>query len=139
MRLCTIPGCGRKHKGHGLCNMHLIRQRNTGTTDSFVRSQEERFWDKVDQRGPDECWEWTGALTSTGYGALRPAGQRCGPVVKAHRYSAELRPKVAGSGRYYSGAVFPPTGRSFTASLIRASVKTATAQLERTEPCPPEP
>lgn len=27
MKLCSIEGCGRKHKGHGLCQSHLVRQR----------------------------------------------------------------------------------------------------------------
>lgn len=26
-RVCDVEGCGRKHKGHGMCNMHLIRSR----------------------------------------------------------------------------------------------------------------
>jgi hypothetical protein len=30
----------------------------------------ERFWPKVDKRGPDECWPWTGAHRNTGYGVL---------------------------------------------------------------------
>jgi hypothetical protein len=29
----------------------------------------ERFWAKVDKRGPDECWEWT-AARSQGYGVF---------------------------------------------------------------------
>lgn len=29
---------------------------------------EERFWAKVDRRGPDECWEWRAGKNRTGYG-----------------------------------------------------------------------
>jgi 5-methylcytosine-specific restriction endonuclease McrA len=27
---CAVPGCPGKHKGHGLCEMHLVRQRRNG-------------------------------------------------------------------------------------------------------------
>ena len=31
----------------------------------------ERFWSKVDRRGPDECWPWVGTIDrSIGYGCL---------------------------------------------------------------------
>ena len=45
----------------------------------------ERFWEKVDRRGPDECWPWT-ASTSRGYGQIGS----CRTMLKAHRVSYEL-------------------------------------------------
>jgi hypothetical protein len=46
----------------------------------------ERFWAKVDRRGPDDCWEWTGTKTRKGYGQIRVAGHN----MQAHRVSYEL-------------------------------------------------
>ncbi len=46
-----------------------------------------RFWAKVDKRGPDECWPWTG-WTNKGYGRIC-AGMR-GPYLYSHRVSYEL-------------------------------------------------
>ena len=51
-----------------------------------VVSTEERFWAKVDRRGPDECWPWLGAVNAHGYGRLNnPRGSTL-----AHRISFEL-------------------------------------------------
>lgn len=48
----------------------------------------DRFWSHVDKSG--ECWEWTGALHTTGYGVLfiLKDGQR--DVVRAHRLAYEM-------------------------------------------------
>lgn len=44
----------------------------------------QRFWSKVDVRGPDECWLWTGSKDSRGYGKFRlPSGQ----IIGSHRLS----------------------------------------------------
>lgn len=32
-RGCSISGCTRRHKGHGLCNTHLERQKRSGSTE----------------------------------------------------------------------------------------------------------
>jgi len=45
----------------------------------------ERFWDKVDRRSKDECWEWT-ASTRSGYGAFK-LGRK---TVLAHRIAYTL-------------------------------------------------
>lgn len=34
-----------------------------------------RFWDKVDVRGPDECWDWSASLNGRGYGAFAMGGR----------------------------------------------------------------
>jgi hypothetical protein len=90
-RRCDLDGCERVHKGHGLCELHLERLKRTGTTDDPpAQTLADRFWSKVDKRGPDECWLWTAVVNEHGYGVMRPEGQRHGPTVKAHRVSLML-------------------------------------------------
>jgi hypothetical protein len=57
---------------------------------------QERFWEKVDRRGPDECWEWTATRHGQGYGHFKVAGR----VEKAHRVSYELANGLAGEGTF---------------------------------------
>jgi HNH endonuclease len=45
----------------------------------------ERFWQRVDRRGPNECWPWTGEIVTGGYGVFRPLGRRSRRV-RAHRW-----------------------------------------------------
>lgn len=49
----------------------------------------QRFWAKVDKKGPDECWEWTAALNNRGYGKLGRGGRKAGEIY-AHRLSYEI-------------------------------------------------
>jgi hypothetical protein len=35
----------------------------------------ERFWAKVDQRGPDECWPWLASTNQQGYGQINIDGR----------------------------------------------------------------
>lgn len=49
---------------------------------------QERYWAKVKQNGPDECWPWKASLTiHGGYGQFNPTRKR---TVRAHRYGYEL-------------------------------------------------
>jgi len=49
----------------------------------------ERFWERVDRRGPDDCWEWQAGTTSGGYG--RFLAKLGGMTINtAHRFSYAL-------------------------------------------------
>lgn len=52
---------------------------------------EERFWSKVDKRGANECWLWTGAI-SHGYGAFNVGrlNSVAGRTRRAHRIAWAL-------------------------------------------------
>jgi len=54
----------------------------------------ERFYLHVAQRRPEQCWLWTGAVMSSGYGCIRVAGT----TLQAHRVSYEIE----------SGETIPP-------------------------------
>lgn len=51
-----------------------------------------RYTARVHQRGPDQCWYWLGAISSTGHGKLRASSRACGVsrVVTAHVYGYQL-------------------------------------------------
>lgn len=49
----------------------------------------ERFAEKVDRRGEDECWLWTAGRLDDGYGRINSGGKR-GRLLLAHRVAYEL-------------------------------------------------
>ena len=51
-----------------------------------------RFWAKVDVRGPDECWPWLGCVGSDGYGHFKLNGK----PVPAHRVAAGIEGEAHG-------------------------------------------
>lgn len=54
-------------------------------TESYT-SIPDRFWSKVDTRGPDDCWPWL-ACTASGYGKF---GVRYPVTVSAHVFAYHL-------------------------------------------------
>lgn len=46
----------------------------------------DRFWAKVERRGPSECWPWTSCAHIHGYGQFFAHGR----VLQAHRVAFEL-------------------------------------------------
>lgn len=87
-------GCGRTTKiatenrrglGHvkGQPLRYLVGHRPDKT-----RPLTERFWEKVDVRGPDECWPWKANRNEHGYGLIYVRGR--GKNVRAARVALVL-------------------------------------------------
>lgn len=91
-RSCSVDGCGAPVKALGLCNKHWKRQRlgkPPAEKSWYEKSIAERFWEKVDKRGAEECWKWQAGTRGNGahrYGRFW-TGKR---FVSAHRFSYEL-------------------------------------------------
>lgn len=83
---CACGKSGRIRRG--MCEACYTRWYRNRTPDERRRpTVEERFWAKVDRRGPDECWPWTGS-NHQGYGTFHVSSAR--GRVKAHAFSVEL-------------------------------------------------
>lgn len=93
-------GCGRKttiadgtrlNKGHVLGQpQRFIHGHQAFGHPNYnkIRPVAERFWEKVDKRGPDDCWLWTAAIHKAGYGVISK-GNRLGYEL-AHRVSWQI-------------------------------------------------
>ena len=64
------------------------------------RSLADRFWEKVEVRGPDECWLWMAYLRPSGYGSM---GTGHSPSCLAHRVSYELAKGPIPTGEGWHG------------------------------------
>lgn len=101
---CSVDKCDKpvKYVRDQLCSMHYQRRAKTGRTGGTERwmpgrpprSEQERFWENVDRRGPDECWPWT-ACTEQGYGRFHRQDQT---TIRAHRFAYELLRRLVPDG-----------------------------------------
>lgn len=90
-KLCEC-GCGQPTSIAS--RTHKTREHIKGQPVHFLpghnsrknRPLPERFWSKVDRRGPDECWLWQTSITKDGYGQFWADGKN----FRAHRFSYEL-------------------------------------------------
>lgn len=94
-RMCSVPGCGRKHSVHGLCVSHWSRVRKTGDVQADVPLRHKRpvglsLSETFDYFMPGipgaDCWEWAGSRNRAGYGVVRMTDSS----FPAHRVSYEL-------------------------------------------------
>lgn len=91
---CIIEGCDKPHKAKGYCDTHYNYQRRRGKEwkpgVGEIMPMAQKFWPKVDVRGPDECWEWKACIAgATGYGLIGKGGLGAGSE-GAHRISYKL-------------------------------------------------
>lgn len=54
----------------------------------LTEKDEQRFWSKVDRKGDEECWPWTGTRLPNGYGRFRISNPRSTPL--AHRVAYRI-------------------------------------------------
>ncbi len=73
--LCMC-GCGRITPISKSTNLALNRVKGEHTCyclghSSTLKDSPDKFWQRVDRRGPDDCWEWQSYINDSGYGVTR--------------------------------------------------------------------
>lgn len=92
---CVIDDCGRPIKARGRCHRHYVAwYRATAGTERPPalnlkrKTPAERFAEKVDKGGPDECWPWKPPADRNGYGVFFVSPER--GMVPAQAFAVEL-------------------------------------------------
>lgn len=105
MTLCKAVDCERKPIAREMCDKHWKRWRKGNDINEKTcrdKTVEDRFWEKINKLGEDDCWEWTGSTR----GDIAPfygAAWNGKKLVGAHRYSYELRYGEIPEGGDYRG------------------------------------
>lgn len=77
-------------KGHWKNHPVERPSRTRSKTGPRAIPPEQRFWQKVDKRGDDECWEWQGYRDRHGYGTIFTGNRANLRMWRAPRYSYYL-------------------------------------------------
>jgi hypothetical protein len=92
---CVIDDCGKRIVGRGRCRRHYQQwwkaTRNTARPPALnlkTKTPEQRFQEKIDQRGTDDCWPWLASTVNGGHGEFFVSPQR--GKIPAHSYALEL-------------------------------------------------
>jgi hypothetical protein len=86
-----------------------------------------RFWDKVDVRSPDECWDWMGGRANTGYGNMKIQEKRIG----AHRIAYTLvNGTISHDGSYHGGIIMHSCDRPSCCNPFHLRLGDAQANMD---------
>jgi len=79
VRVCSFPSCKRLHKARGFCEMHYLRLKSHG--DPSVRKRRAPVLLSLSElmarttMSSDGCWNWNGALNTSGYAWMSYLGR----------------------------------------------------------------
>src|SRR6185369_10756907 len=83
---CSVEGCGGVSAHKTFCEKHYARHlkgQDLSKKTRFEKTHKERFFEKIEVRGANECWPWRGAKCAKGYGMFRMETKR---LIRSHRY-----------------------------------------------------
>jgi hypothetical protein len=84
--ICSIAACGQPRLARGWCEKHYRKWKRYGDPLHEPQDLRARLLSSIEERGPGECWPWTGTLTPMGYGRLSVNDA----PVSAHRMAYEV-------------------------------------------------
>ncbi len=83
---CSVEGCTKEAAGRGLCKTHharLMKGQDPSQKSRFEKTHKERFFEKIEVRGENDCWPWIGSKDQKGYGLFRYVTAK---IIRSHRY-----------------------------------------------------